>query len=351
MEQLYGGPATLCARDIHYREFRPGDEAAILDCLDDEYGNTYYRRDYYRAGYYTEMTADQKMRIFLAQTPDGATAGFLVARRSDGFRGQIELGTMIIRQACRGYRLSEPFIRYAMNRLKDESCSALFGHTQMFHTISQKNLYQLDLIPTGLLLSTILSAPLRHSFRQGAGKKLAWGVMVRPQDKRHAGTLYVPEELKPIIAGLYNGMNLPFSFAPGGAVGDRGSLRCYDDADQHTGTAVIDAFDPTGAAEIAAKLRAREQDPLYTMNVLLNGSHPSAVEGYGALAAQGFFFTGMQPACDRAEYLLMHHPMRVPVVFSDFQVSAAFSGIVAMVQKQYQFGGGDSLEKRTLHRC
>lgn len=323
---------------VRYRPFRVGDGPGIITCLRDEYGDTYPRICYYGENYFARESAVGALRLFIADYR-GEVIGFLITRRSDLFRGQTELSTMVICKRYRGLGLSAPFLEYAVRELRSERDHVLFGHTQMFHAISQENLYGLGLVPCGLLLSVLLAAPLRHSFHTGRGPKLSLGVMVHAPPRRNAGTLHIPRELCRYTTLLYNGMAAQYRLCHDEHTAAAGELRVVESFGQSTALVVVDAFSRNDADILAAKLRQWRGDPLHTVNVLLNCSHPSAVAGYRALAATGFFFTGFQPACAGGEYMLLHHPMAVPAAFGDMIVSDAFAGIVKYIKDRYREGG------------
>ena len=319
---------------VYYRPFRAEDTPGVLSCLREEYGESYPRPRYYRESYYMEAVLSGEMRIFIADD-SGAAIGFLITRRSGIFPGQTELSTMVIRKKYRGLGLSVPFLTYAAEQLGRDEGSVLFGHTQMFHAISQNNLYELGLLPCGLLLSVLLSRPLHHSFSGGRGQKLALGVMVKSAGGRRAGDLFVPVELGACAALLYNGLGIGHQLRHEGAAAAAGKMRVIADFGQHTKLVVIDAFSPAVQEALAAGMEGWKAVSLHTVNVLLNCSDPSAVAGYRALSAAGFFFTGFQPACATGEYLLLHHPMSVPPVFEDLVVSDPFAGIVPYIRQKY----------------
>lgn len=285
--------------------------------------------------------ASGKMRIFIADAED-RVIGFLLTRQSELFLGQIELSTMVIQKQYRRLGLSAPFLAHVVEQLQQEGDNVLFGHTQMFHTISQNNLYALGLLPCGLLPSVLLSKSFHHSFGSGLGAKLSLGVMVGNFHRRHVGELYVPEEHSCFAALLYNGMRMDYQLCHQENMAKSGKISVLEDYHESTEMVVIDAFSPQVMDVLREKMKQWQKDKLHTVNLLLNCSDPSAIAGYRALAAAGYFFTGFQPASESGEYIILHHPMAVPVVFKDMVVSHPFAGVVSYIQEKYMESWGEN---------
>ena len=59
---------------------------------------------------------------------------------------------------------------------------------------------------------------------------------------------------------------------------------------------------------------------------------------YGEIAAeaarrQGFFFTGFLPCCGDGEYMILHHPLQVPVLLDDIPFIPEYEPFMAQIRR------------------
>ena len=65
----------------------------------------------------------------------------------------------------------------------------------------------------------------------------------------------------------------------------------------------------------------------------MNLSRPGSGAAYEAARRQGFFFTGFLPCCGDGEYMILHHPLQVPVLLDDIPFIPEYEPFMAQIRR------------------
>ena len=72
-----------------------------------------------------------------------------------------------------------------------------------------------------------------------------------------------------------------------------------------------------------------------TVSLALALSDPAAAWGCEALERLGFHFSGLQPFCRGEQYLLLHHPLSVPIPFDRMLIDPAYRPMFQAVRAAF----------------
>lgn len=326
---------------LRLRPYRPGDEEGMIACIRDEYGETYFKTALYDPGY-IRMEAEEGVITFLvAETEKDGIAGMMILKQFLPVETMCEIASQIFRKKYRGYGLAMSFFQYGMEILLSKSYSAAFCLPVVFHDVTQRLLYRLGLRATGFMLNVFDMDGITHSYQNGRNGKHSQGIQVRAVEKKDAGVLYLPEEHRLFCELIYDRLEVKYRMAeempeePDG-LPERSIVVCKNDERQHS----MEIRIPQVGADLKEQLRmVHSRYPLegkQTANILLNCNDLHAVWAYDLLKKEGYFFTGLKPLCSDMEFMVLHHPGKVKIYFSDYVVSEEFARLLRYIRSCYE---------------
>lgn len=330
-----GNPLELCLRPC-----REGDEEGMIACIRDEYGDTYFKRDFYDPAYLKKESEEGIITFLVAETEDDGIAGMLILKQFYPEETMCEIASQIFRKKYRGCGLAMPFFRYGMEILLSRSYSAAFCLPVLFHDVTQRLLYRLGLRAAGLILNVFDMAHITHSYDNGRNTKHSQGIQIMAVGKKYTGVLYLPREHQEFCRRIYESLAVSCCMAEENRRGDHlppvSSIACRQDELQSSLELRIHRI----GADLPERMEAlQNRYPLkgkQTCNVFLNIQDKNAVWAYRALTELGYFFTGLKPLCSRNEYMVLHHPGEVDIFFEDYVLSEEFREIVNYI-KEYSY--------------
>lgn len=295
-----------------FRPFRPTDAPMIAACIREEYEESYVKPALYTPSRLVDLWRAQELVFTVCEGEKGDFIGMLGMERSRLFSGQCEYVTQVIREPFKGFGIARAHIAYNMQITARAGYSALYGHALTVHNRSQITLHRCGFRECGYIFG-LFDAHILHTvaFRPAA-PKISQAILVLPQEKRDAGTLYLDPDCVSLAAMIYGGLGVPWR--AGAALdrsapwGEESRILTLDDREQKTRSLYIRRAGAGFREEIAGLVRGAGNAPLQVINAFLDVSRPEAARGYRALTALGFHVSGMQPLCADAEYLVLHRP-------------------------------------------
>lgn len=90
-----------CPEERHFilRSFKKGDETGMLECIKDEYGNSYFKKKFYDADWIIKESEGEKYRFFVVET-ENRIAGVMILTFFPG-ESYIKPATQIIKKDYR----------------------------------------------------------------------------------------------------------------------------------------------------------------------------------------------------------------------------------------------------------
>ncbi|HEX3026934.1 MAG TPA: hypothetical protein VHR42_06880 [Clostridia bacterium] len=311
------------------RPFEDGDADDVIACIRDEYGDTYFKRNFYNSEFLKKMHREGAITFLVAQTDWGEIAGILALKSFYPAETMCEVASEIFRKKFRGYRLAEPMLRYGLDIIAQGSYSAAYALPVTFHRITQQILQNLGMTATGFIFSVFRTECMESSYDYGGCQKHSQGIQIMPMEKTDTGSLYLPEELTSIAELIYSRLGVDYEICHA-ETSLKAKTRLYFTNDTLHRNGTIMLLRPGADLKLQVdQVRARYQGvPLQTFNVFLNISDPAAPEAYRILKESGFFFTGFKPLCSEREYLVMHDANGVAPHTEDYALSNEFEELL-----------------------
>lgn len=339
LQNRQGGRASF-----RLRPYRPGEEAGLIACIAEEYGETYFKRELYRPEQ-IRREAESGRIVFLAaerisegeKQPEKVMApeiaGMLILKQFYPEETMCEVASQIFRKKYRGYGLAMPFFEYGMMLLEAGGYSAACCLPVMFHDITQRLLYRLGFRAAGLVLNVFHMGKITHSYKRDRNQKHSQGIQIKMEEKKNAGTLYVPKEHRNFCTKIYDALGAAYRMAEGAenvreALPDACDMSVSQNEEQCSMTIRLQKI----GADLAKRMEEiHQRHPpvgMQTGNIFLNINDENAVWAYRQLTGWGYFFTGLKPLCAKQEYMVLHHAGEVEICFEDYAASPEFRELI-----------------------
>lgn len=369
--------------EISFRTLEDRDTDGVIACIRDEYGDTYFKRDFYNPKFIWDEHREGIITFLVAVTDLEEVAGIMILKKFFPYESMIEIATQIFKKKYRGYGLAEHMFDYGMKLLQEMPCSAVYSLPVTFHGISQRLLRMRGLIGCGFIFSVFDMEKIQQSYGKRRNLKHSQGIQILAKDKTDAGTLYIPQEQRGFTGWLYKKLGVSFRLAAAGYGAGNGSDNAGDEdgrcrsgyaededgrcgsgyAGDEAGSCVhgyvenqdvscqvmktIDWVQSSAAITIyktgdglkvylESILEEYGSLPRFTLNVFLNVNDPGAVAAYYLLKEKGFFFAGYKPLCSENEYMVMHNPLDVPIIFKDYVLTEEFQDLIQYMEVFYE---------------
>ncbi len=337
---------------VRLRQYRPGDESGMIACIRDEYGNTYFKRNFYLpeqikkesdCGHITFLVAEivpsWQTGIQAKEAASGEIAGMMILKQFAPKESMCEIASQIFLKKYRGYGLAMPFFEYGMEILTSRRYSAAYCLPVLFHDTTQRLLYRLGLRATGLVLNVFHMGRITHSYRRDRNKKHSQGIQIMALGKKAAGTLYLPPEHTQFCQEIYDSLGVAYRVAEEKQEKQRRNPAVSDmEWKQDTFQCSLEIRIYRVGQDLPKRMaELHSRYPLagmQTANVFLNINDKNALWAYRRLTELGYFFTGLKPLCSDREYMVLHNAGEVEMWLEDYVVTEEFKKLVNYIKKQ-----------------
>lgn len=329
--------------NILFREYQVGEEKDVIACIQDEYRDTYFKKDFYNPDYIRESHLTGKIRFLVAEKYDThEIVGIMILKEFKPEEDMVELATQIIKHSYRGYQMAEAFIQYEMDLVKDAEYSALYVLPVTFHDISQRLIKRQGFTATGFFLSVFDMSHIVQSYGVPQVMREGQGIQIRAARRQDAGVLYLPKELEKAVDMIYERLGVHYQIvteAPDSVVNKESIITyCFHKEQgaveirvQYAGRDLkerISCIQKKMEGDIVKSGDSRE----IIYNLLLNSSDFSAIGAYEVLKTKGYFFTGCKPLCSEKEYLIMHKGKNAKQELSQYVLSEEFQQLRELIE-------------------
>lgn len=322
------------SRNFTLRQARPQDAAEIIACIRGAYGDTYVKPFLYTEEGVRRCEATGEMRFSVAEDSGGRIAGITAYELDASFPGMAEIACQVIAREYNGYGLALPLALHAMDRAEKLPLTGQFARALGCHLISQKTLKGMGFTASGFLLNVFDKELFRHRYQNGAYAKIPQTLAVKRQEGWTAAPLWLPEELIGLAGGMFEGMGVPMRLGSGGRkAGSRRWERSEDDR-HATVTLWARACGDDFEDRLSKETELPPARPGRTVNLYLNLSAPGAAAAYQAARERGFLFTGFLPCVSDGTYMVLHHPLEVPVLLDGIPYIPEYAPFVEQIRRQ-----------------
>lgn len=318
------------------RPFACGDEQGMIDCIRDEYADSYFKRDFYDPAMLREKALGGHYVFFVAEA-EGEIAGMeifeLFCEHGDDY---IEPASQILRLKYRGFGLSAALVEYTFPLAKAMRPLGLFVHAVTFHTITQKVCEAQGMRATGFRLGRFLTEKMHNSYERGRCPKYSEGIMILPLEKREAGTVYVPGELREVVSDCYDRLGMNYALCHEGMSLPSAPAELLVSVDELQRMVLIrlERYGVDLVDRVRESLADREQSG-WTCQIKLPTCDGCAVTAYEQLREIGFFFTGVQAACSDREWIYMQWCGDMELYLEDYALTEEFCLLRDAIKRFY----------------
>lgn len=307
------------------RPFACGDEQGMIDCIRDEYADSYFKQDFYDPLRLREKALGRHYVFFVAEA-EGEIAGMeiftLFCEHGDDY---IEPASQILRVRYRGFGLSAALVEYTFPLAKAMRPFALFVHAVTFHTITQKVCGAQGMRATGFRLGRFLTERMHNNYGRGRCPKYSEGIMILPVEKHEAGIVYVPEELDGVVSDCYDRLGMSYALCHERAPLPSSHARLLISTDELQRMVMIrlEQYGADLTRQVQASLADCDQFG-WTCQIRLPVCDGCAITAYERLREIGFFFTGVQAACSDREWIYMQWCGDLELYLEDYALTGEF---------------------------
>ena len=318
------------------RPFAQGDEPGLIACIRDEYGDSYFKRDFYDEKKLREKAMGDHYVFFVAEAK-GEIAGMeIFALFTENGDDYIEPASQILKRKYRGFGLAAELVAYTFPLAKAMKPSALFVHAVTFHSITQRVCGEQGMIPTGFRLGSFLAEKMKNSYPKGSCPKQSEGIMILPVEKQAAGTVYLPNELADYAAHCYDRLGMTCTICSQSASLPQTAAVLAVNTDELQRTVLIRILQ--SGADLILQIRqimAAHSQPYWTYQITISADQGYAIAEYEQLLETGFFFTGLKAACGEKEQFYMQWCGDVELHMEEYVLTEDFQAIRDEIQTFY----------------
>lgn len=305
----------------------PQDVPGIIACIKEEYGDTYYRREFYDEAILKDNL--DKYNIFLV-CKDNDICGIQSMIDRHPVDSYMEGATQIFRKKYRGLGLPTSLVSYTYDIAKKADISCIYASAVTFHKITQRMCEKHGMIPVAFNFGSYITAKMGNSFELGHSEKYAQAILVRPVNKQNAGRVYVTEGIKEMTSRLYSELGVQFEIDTTENAPELDASQINVKINEREQTLCI-RVDEIGAdlQTAVADILNQHKGGLWTSQLILPTSDKESVWAQNKLKKMGFFFVGLRPLCnENKEQLFMQYIGDVKFYPEEFVLTDGFKQLL-----------------------
>ena len=315
---------------VIFRTFEPKDVESIIYCIREEYGDNYFKPNFYNPDYLIELNLRGKVKFLIAQRDTGEVLGILALNPNGRM---CEISTGIVQKKYRGFKLIKYLFDMAVEEIqKMPDVYAAYCRTVMYHSITQHLMEKINFEPCGFLMSEFLTDDLCND---DFNLKQPHGILIRNISKAKADKIYICPEHNQFIQNIYKSLQVDaeidnhiYNFS------DKSQIQ-YDNDDSQKCCSIFVNVPGDDLIPKINEVQNKYTEPLQTFNVFLNLNHKSMNIAYEKLKSLGYFFSGLKPICSENDFMIMHNPRNISIDFNKFAVTDKFSRVSDYIKFYY----------------
>ena len=321
---------------VKFRLFKPNEAEILIKCIKDEYGDSYFKRDFYNPEYLKHAAESGHIKFLVAQLDNGEIIGMMALKRFLPQEDMCEIASEIFLKKYRGFKMAYPFFRYALREIhRMKNVSAIYCLPVVFHDISQKLMERIQLEPCGFIFGVFLMPEIQHSYKFDENIKQPQGVMIRKLCKKDAGKIYLPLEYNEIAKNIYDSLGVKYQIENKFEKLIGKSEIIFENEEIQYNCKIEVRTAGADLIERLEKIQAQFAAQYQTFNVFLNISDPKSIAAYHELTKIGYFFTGFQPLCSEREIMILHNPQNLTINMQTLSLTPKFRVICDYIEKCY----------------
>ena len=323
------------------RCFKKGDEAGMVRCVRDEYGDSYFKTFFYDTDKIVEYAAGDDYDFFVAEADDRIAGMEIFTYFMSEGECYIEPASQILGRDFRGYGLSKELVDYTFRILEQLKPAAIFVHAVTFHSFTQHTCEKKDMVPVGFRLGSFLTERMENSYVKGRCDKYSEGILIKAVGKKDAGTIYLPEELIEFGHKIYRRLGVRYRIE---------TIPCkWEDRRVEKGVYLLgideaQQFVKVQIRESGKDLKSRMEELIqryrgkgkWSIQISIYSDVPYVKEEYEQLKKLGFFFTGLKPLCGEREQFYMRWVDDWNLCMEDYVLTDQFAELCEDIERFYE---------------
>ncbi|MBO4265747.1 MAG: hypothetical protein J5910_00990 [Lachnospiraceae bacterium] len=315
------------------RPFVYGDEEDVIKCVQEEYGDTYYRREYYDKDLLLEEVKTGRLHLFMAYCgQDVCGIQSMIFYTPEETR--LEAASQIFRKAYRGYGLAYELVKYTYEYAKKLAPSCIYASTVVFHNLTQSMCEGAGMTPVAFNLGSHLTSRMKNSFDLGSSEKYAQAILILPVAKKDLGDVYIHPSIADKAASLYGDLGVSYniiSSAPADEQTVSGSVLTVSENQREQSISIKVKTIGSDLIEKVRDIMSSHSGKYWTIQLILPVSTGSAINAYEKLAGEGFYFMGVRAACSDTEQIFMQYTKDVYFNFDEFVLTDRFRKLLKLL--------------------
>lgn len=322
---------------VRFREFEPRDAESIVNCIRQEYGDSYRKQNMYDPNYIVRQFENRRLFFYLAELESGEIIGCLALTRNPPNEIAWGIATGITLKPYRNYGVFWNLTNFITSRIRQsQNIPAVYCHSQLYHSITQKIMERVGLKPVGFMLSMILARDFTNSYSQNQNTKLSLGILTRKISKHDVGILYLPPDLEKFARGIYGKLHTHFKIETViEKLSGASEIEYSNDPRQQNCTIKIHSAGSDLKSRIES-IQSEFREKYQTFNVFLNISDSKSPAAIEILNRLGYFCSGFNPLCSEKEIMILQNPRDVSIDFDELKLTPQFDEIRQTVKRFYE---------------
>ncbi len=308
-------PEQLLDRDVHCRTTREDDEDILraIRVIYSNYGFRYIHQDIYRNDHFRAALQSGKYVSIQAENAHGQTIGHVALEEHDWFPGIPEVCNLVIREFARGLGASELLVASAVETGESRDFEGVFSMPVIHHPISQKLLNRQEFTASGFYFHVAPSNV--NGPEDDDGNRVDAAICVKILNKKKPHRLYLPEECRDIVCGIFDKEAVKYEVLPGGESCRAEARMSYRfDAVNKLLELKVDEAGRDLSRTIAEREVPKDIEMSEVCMIYLNMNDPGCPEAYRYFRERGCIFTGCLPGSSSGDYLMLQHLKGAPII-------------------------------------
>lgn len=320
---------------VHRVQSDEHDITEIMRCIYYNYGFDYPNCRIYETPYLSRVLEAGKQWSYLGINDHGQVLGHVALVFHDEFPGMPEIGSLVSKQFCRGKGVAGHLLSHLCREAEQKGVQGAFSVPVAFHPFSQKLLNKQGFIPVGMILHYL---PAKNAWEYADhDRRMDMFVAAKMFYDPGRKTVYVPEKHRAFISGLYRKLNIDHICVTDAEM-DKAAPAANQysvsyDYDLRTAEFLIDHVAGGFEEDLKSTMADFEKKGIELVKVYLNMSDPSAIEAYGILERNGYYFSGIFPGCENGEYMMLGHLMGIPMLWDRIVPVDNYQEVLTYVQQ------------------
>ncbi len=342
-EQVFGFPIPRCSGDVprdtgtepvegmtfDMHIMRPEEGMQVSQCLYDEFGYTYVNDIVYFPGRLAEATRTGALVPFTAVSDSGEVAAHVALVSNPHLTGTMELAMGVVKRRFRKASLMSRLTDMALSHAEASGLVSVNAQPVGYHPYTQRICEATSMGACAVCFNYACS-DMASTYGTGARMPLFWAVRMMGDVHRD---IHAPDEVRHIVDMVVRNCSLDRSLVPG-------SEPPAGEGEVVTEVNGVLALSKTYVLSIGSDtygVLRREHHRLKTegmevSDILINLQDPAAPWLYDRVKGLGYFCTGMLPASDRCDYLVMQRILVGTIDYSVFQTTPRFRELLDAVR-------------------